>query len=225
MNCPKCQTVCGENDRFCFRCGTPLQSSRQEKYGTHRVPLLILSALAILGICLFFLIPAVPGPTEPLAEEPDMPYFSVTGGLLKFDSSLYTGPSELIVPASLQGQTITGIAPGCFENCTELTTVILPDTLETIGARAFAGCTSLRGIAIPEGVKTLGKEAFSGCPALEAISVPASITAIGAGCFSDCGSLLHIFYAGEFSDWRSLYSEKITLKTQVYCTDGSHLNR
>lgn len=225
MNCPKCQNLCGENDRFCFRCGTPLQLALQKKYGTHRVPLLILTAVAVLGICLFFLLPAAPASAEPLPQEPAMPHFSINGGLLRFDSSLYTGPSELTVPASIQGQTVTGLAPGCFENCTELTTVILPDTLETIGARAFAGCTSLRGIAIPEGVRTLGKETFTGCQALEAVSVPASVTAIGSGCFSDCGSLLHIFYAGEFSQWRSLYSEKITLKTQVYCTDGAHLNR
>ncbi len=216
MICPNCHNSCGENDQFCFRCGAALAAPQSPKKGSHRAPIAILMALSILGIILFFAIPMAESVSE-------TPWFRVVDGTLYFDSSKYTGGSELTVPEVVDGQTITAIGRQAFENCTELTTVILPDTVLRIEYAAFGGCTSLRGIFIPAGVVAIGDHAFADCVKLEAITIPASVDSIGSGAFDGCEKLSYIFFVGEFSRWQTLYSAHITSKTYVYCADGTYL--
>lgn len=51
-----------------------------------------------------------------------------------------------------------------------LTTIILPERLTSIGASAFYGCSSLTSITIPEGVKSIGGWAFRECVSLTSIN-------------------------------------------------------
>lgn len=218
MTCPNCQNICGDTDRFCFRCGTPLTAEKAPRKGSHLAPMLILAALSLLGIVLFFLIPM----DAAVSAEP---WFTVEDGTLYFDESLYTGPGELTVPDTVGGETVRSIGAHCFEDCAGLTTVILPDTVTAIGDAAFAGCVSLRDIHIPEGVTTIGAEAFLSCTALEAVTVPSTVESIGKDAFDGCGKLDFIFYNGIHSHWKKLYSTYIGPNTQVFCTDGSFLQR
>ena len=48
-----------------------------------------------------------------------------------------------------------------FVGCTNLESVILPNTLESIGEYAFAGCSNLKSVTIPASVKEIGAGAFS----------------------------------------------------------------
>ena len=47
--------------------------------------------------------------------------------------------------------------------CEGLTTLILPESMETIGASAFRDCVNLKSIVIPAGVTKLGDIAFKNC--------------------------------------------------------------
>jgi hypothetical protein len=47
------------------------------------------------------------------------------------------------------------------------TTLILPDSLQTIGASAFYGCTSLNSIVIPSTVTSIEVNAFGLCTSLQ----------------------------------------------------------
>ncbi|MBP3266699.1 MAG: leucine-rich repeat protein, partial [Ruminococcus sp.] len=51
--------------------------------------------------------------------------------------------STLEVPSTLAGLSVTSIADNFFAGSTELKTVILPDTLRSIGSRAFSACQKL----------------------------------------------------------------------------------
>lgn len=53
------------------------------------------------------------------------------------------------------------IATCCFWSISELSTIILPSGLRTIGASAFYGCSNLTGIEIPHKVKEIGSRAFA----------------------------------------------------------------
>lgn len=53
------------------------------------------------------------------------------------------------------------IDEGAFEN-TDAISIVLPDSIESIGARAFKDCPFLQEINIPGGLKTVGDEAFAG---------------------------------------------------------------
>ena len=220
MYCPNCGALCGETDHFCTQCGTCLRpdAAPAPKKGSHRVPILILVLLAVLGTAVYFVTTGIQSAAQVKSATP---WFEVWEGYLYFDPEAYFGSSELTVPSQIDGKTVIGLSDGCFENCTQLTTVILPDTLEEINNDAFAGCTSLRGIYIPESTYVIGAGAFYGCTDLEAICIPAGMRFIGPGTFDECNSLWYIFYDGTIDSWDGLYSEYITPYTGVFCEDGS----
>ena len=51
-----------------------------------------------------------------------------------------------VVPSTIGGKAVTAIGNGVFAGMTNLTTVYIPDSVKTIGARAFAGCTALQNV-------------------------------------------------------------------------------
>lgn len=61
--------------------------------------------------------------------------------------------------------------------------IVLPNSLEFIGAGAFLYCICLEKVNIPPNVKYIGESAFSGCCALEEVCVPPSVTHIGTAAF------------------------------------------
>ena len=73
------------------------------------------------------------------------------------------------IPSSLKKVTITGgnILYGAFENCGNLTSITIPESVTSIGERAFYNCSGLTNITIPESVTYIGRSAFYGCTALQ----------------------------------------------------------
>ena len=58
------------------------------------------------------------------------------------------------------------IADDAFYNCASLTSVIIPDSVTSIGEGAFISCTSLISITIPDSVIDIGYNAFYNCSSL-----------------------------------------------------------
>ena len=83
-----------------------------------------------------------------------------------------------------------------FEGCRSLTSVTIPDSVTSIGARAFEDCTGLTSITIPDSVKSIGSSTFSGCSGLTSITIPDSVTSIGSGAFEYCNGLTLITIPG-----------------------------
>ena len=241
MLCPNCGCDAPEGAGFCPGCGSKMPApftaepaSMPEpvpaapvpgKKGTHRVPIIIMALLCVLGLSLFFALPYDSEVPVPEAPDSETPWFSNDGGTLHFYEELYKGSPELTVPDIVDGIPVTALGSDCFAYCDSLTTVILPESLETIHSGAFAGCTAMRGIFIPEGVTYIGRGAFLNCAALEAICIPESVERIEAGAFDNCISLRYILYSGTHSSWTALYSNYIALETQVYCSDGTFVHR
>ena len=84
----------------------------------------------------------------------------------------------------------------------KLTSVVLPQGLETIGYAAFAGCYQLHSITIPETVTMIDDYAFSGT-ALTSVVLPSSIVDMGKGVFSRCEQMtsadINCNYIGSFA--------------------------
>ena len=115
-----------------------------------------------------------------------------------------------------------------FRSCSNLESIVLPASLETIGGLAFYDCSSLESIDLPgTALATIGASAFYGCSSLESIDLPASLTSIGASAFSDCSSLESIDLSSSkltsigddtFSGCRSL--ESINLSSTALTSIG-----
>ena len=69
----------------------------------------------------------------------------------------------------IEGKTyqVTGIGDNAFNGNTAITSITIPDGINTIGAGAFDGCSQLTTIIIGKGVTTIGEKAFAhiGIPA------------------------------------------------------------
>ena len=76
-----------------------------------------------------------------------------------------------------------------FSGCRSLTSIVIPDSVTSIGNWAFSECNSLKNITIPNGVTEIGVRAFSGCSSLTSVVIPDSVTSIGDSAFYGCNSL------------------------------------
>lgn len=70
------------------------------------------------------------------------------------------GITEIKLPKSL-----TAIGNQAFY-CSALRTVVIPDSVVSIGDNAFVGCSELLHVTLGKGVETIGKEAFADCERL-----------------------------------------------------------
>ena len=87
--------------------------------------------------------------------------------------------------------TLTEIGPAVFQSCSKLANVTIPAGVKTIGEGAFAECTSLTSINIPNGVTRLEKDVLRNT-GLVSIEIPASVNYIGTYAFRDCESLTEV---------------------------------
>ena len=71
------------------------------------------------------------------------------------------------------GEGVTNIGKKAFENCTNLTSVILPEeSLTRIRENAFENCFRLSSITIPRSVETIDNGAFMSCFHLSSVTNP-----------------------------------------------------
>lgn len=115
-------------------------------------------------------------------------------------SGTFTSPyyGDVIIPSTVehnnQTYTVTKIGHNAFENRPSLTSVTLPETLDSIDYYSFHYCQGLNSIKIPENVKFIGNFAFYDCSGLISITIPESMTRIGEYAFSNCKSLSNITF-------------------------------
>ena len=100
--------------------------------------------------------------------------------------------TELTIPTSINGKTVTTIMDKAFYNCKTLKNVILGNTIISIGASAFESCTKLTSITIPDDITYIGGSAFKNCTELKNVNIGTNITGIYEYTFYGCTSLTSI---------------------------------
>lgn len=102
-------------------------------------------------------------PSHPDATKSDY-YTKTDSGIKLTHFDVYA--KNLLIPNTIDSLPVTELADSLFINDHTISTVILPDTLLSIGDAAFFECENLEKVTIPKSVTNIGKNAFTGCPKL-----------------------------------------------------------
>ena len=95
--------------------------------------------------------------------------------------------TSVIIPNS-----VTSIGEYAFCLCSSLTSITIPNSVTSIESYAFGGCKGLTSIDIPNNVTSIGYGAFEGCFGLTSVTIPNSVTSIGEYAFYNCSGLASI---------------------------------
>ncbi len=90
---------------------------------------------------------------------------------------------SIILPESL-----TSIGYAAFQR-TLMNSIEIPDAVTTIGPWAFESCTDLASLILPEALTSIGSWAFQNCDALTEVTLPGSLTSVGESAFAGCDAL------------------------------------
>ena len=100
---------------------------------------------------------------------------------------------EVVIPkVSSLGDIVTSMGGYAFSECS-LKSIIIPNSVTSIGNCAIGLCFDLERITIPDSVTSIGESAFSACFELTSITIPDSVTSIGSNAFNGCRGLTSIY--------------------------------
>ena len=105
------------------------------------------------------------------------------------DTWITTAPWGANIKSVVIEDSVTSIGSSAFYGCTRLTSVTIPDSVTNIGGSAFGGCTGLTSVTIPDSVTSIGDDALYGCTGLTSVTIPDSVTSIGWSAFKGCTGL------------------------------------
>ena len=101
---------------------------------------------------------------------------------------------DVTIPATVNGKPVTKINNKVFCECSDVTSVTLPEGLQYIGNKAFYG-TGITSLSLPGSLTGVGNEAFAACPSLASISIAQGTRGINDDSFSKCPNLASITVA------------------------------
>ena len=82
--------------------------------------------------------------------------------------------TDVVIPSEYKGLPVTSIGDSAFMDCSLLTSIVLPDSVKTLGqygSGVFSGCEALTEITIGSGVENIPDLTFQGTYSLVAINV------------------------------------------------------
>ncbi|MBR4730847.1 MAG: leucine-rich repeat protein [Prevotella sp.] len=109
--------------------------------------------------------------------------FTVPTDVDKIDEYAFHGCSEItsiVLPSDLKT-----IEEGAFSGCSKLASINIPRSITEILASTFSGC-KLTSITLPEGLETIGEKAFyNNGTTIDKVEIPESVTSIGKNAFNE----------------------------------------
>ncbi|HEZ7990141.1 MAG TPA: leucine-rich repeat protein [Ruminococcus sp.] len=113
---------------------------------------------------------------------------SATGTITKYNGS----DTDIVIPSEINGVTVTQIKDMAFDECTEIISIYIPDSVTSIGSGAFNNCSKLEKVTLPNAIEIIPAGMFYHCSSLTDIQIPDSVTDIQMSSFEGCSSLTNI---------------------------------
>lgn len=95
-----------------------------------------------------------------------------------------TNITEIIIPSG-----VTSIGKSAFSGCSALSSIEMSDNILNIDERAFYNCSTLNKILLPKALLAISDYSFYGCSSLKYIKIPDQVTSIGECAFAECKNL------------------------------------
>ena len=89
--------------------------------------------------------------------------------------------TDVVIPDS-----VTSIGNWAFEACENLTSIIIPDSVTDIGFYTFDSCSKLKNVSLPNGLTEIDRGMFQYCESLTSIIIPDGVKVIGYAAFNGC---------------------------------------
>jgi len=109
------------------------------------------------------------------------------------DKQPLSGATVINIPASVTYKGIeypvTAIYSNAFENFVELESIVIPNSIKSIGSYAFSNCTNLTNVVIPNNEMRIPSYVFTNCTSLTSIIIPENITDVESNAFYGCINL------------------------------------
>ena len=119
-----------------------------------------------------------------IASFDELQYFINLNSIENYSFRDCTSLASIVIPNS-----VTSIGVFAFSDCSSLTSIEIPNFVTSIGEWAFSWCTGVASLEIPNSVTSVGEMAFYGCSGLTSLEIPNSVTSIGEMAFYACSSL------------------------------------
>ena len=153
-------------------------------------------------------------------------YIVENGGATIFSS---TATGAVTIPSVLGGYAVKKVGSGIVrifgDDNTSVNSVLIPNSVTSIGNSAFGSCLNLTSITIPNSVTTnsvtsIGNYAFDTCTSLTSITIPASVTSIGSVVFNRCSSLKSVYFGGNAPSMGTGVFTATPSDLRIYFIDG-----
>jgi hypothetical protein len=114
-------------------------------------------------------------------------------------ASIITYVGDVVIPTYVTDSTgttykVTAVGNEAFLGNRKLTNVMLPSSIQNLGAGAFELCTTMASVNIPEGIDSIPTACFSRDAAMISFELPSTLTEIHSMAFYGCTSLTSITF-------------------------------
>ncbi len=132
--------------------------------------------------------------------------------------------TSITLPTSLGGYSVKHIGYSSFKDNISISSVVIPEGIETIGDYAFLNCSYLKTVKIPKSIQKIGTGSYTGgcfenCIRLETVTLTEGGTTeaeIHPGAFANCTALKSITIPANYKNTgNSAFAGCTSLKTLV----------
>lgn len=117
--------------------------------------------------------------------------FVADSNLEVIESETFSRCKSLKVVDLSKATKLTTIQTEAFYN-SGIETIILPSSVANLGRGVFEDCANLKSVDLGDSLRTLNRATFSGCASLTDVKLPSTLRQIGSDVFKYCKSLTHI---------------------------------